>query len=190
MYKGFDNLDGFKKYIGVKAPNLYLMVFSFGLIHGFGLSTRLQMLPLAKHGLILKILSFNGGVEVGQIAALAIMLIFLSGWRKTTSFIKFSNVTNTLLIFVGFLLLLTQLHGYTHTQHVDSYPLNQDDHLHIHEEWGNTTIPKDNPTTSTDIKADETTTVSTKESIIEPEPLPIKKPKHYHHHGDGHMHSH
>lgn len=134
MYKGFDNLDGFKKYLNVKAPNLMWMVFAFGLIHGFGLSTRLQMLPLAEEGLVLRILAFNVGVEFGQIIALAIMLFLLSGWRKTASFKHFSNAANSLLIFVGFLLLLMQLHGYQHTSHPDEYPLNKDDHAHVHED--------------------------------------------------------
>lgn len=135
MYKGFENLDGFKKYFNVKVPNLLWMVFAFGLIHGFGLSTRLQMLPLAEDGLILRILAFNVGVEFGQIAALGIMLLVLSGWRKTASFTKFSNAANSLLIFVGFLLLLMQLHGYQHTSHPGEYPLNKDDHAHVHEDW-------------------------------------------------------
>jgi hypothetical protein len=82
IYKGFDNLDGFKKYLNVKAPNLLWMVFAFGLIHGFGLSTRLQMLPLADDGLVLRIIAFNVGVEFGQIAALSIMLLVFSGWPR------------------------------------------------------------------------------------------------------------
>ena len=135
MYKGFDNLDGFKKYLNVKAPNLLLMVFAFGLIHGFGLSTRLQMLPLPDEGLVMRILAFNVGVEFGQIVALSVMLVLLSGWRKMASFTKFSNAANSLLIFVGFLLLLMQLHGYQHTSHSEEYPINKDDHAHIHEDW-------------------------------------------------------
>jgi hydrogenase/urease accessory protein HupE len=51
IYKGFDNLDGFRKTLGVNPPNLLLMVLGFGLIHGFGLATRLQGLPLPKDGL-------------------------------------------------------------------------------------------------------------------------------------------
>src|SRR5215203_1235470 len=87
-YKAFDNLDGFKKYIQIQSPNLLGAVFLFGLIHGFGLSTRLQQLPLGQDGLVLRILSFNVGVEVGQIIALAGMWVFLSQWRKTESFGK------------------------------------------------------------------------------------------------------
>lgn len=141
MYKAFDNLDGFKKYLNVKAPNLLWMVFAFGLIHGFGLSTRLQMLPLAEDGLVLRILAFNVGVELGQIAALSIMLFLLSGWRKTASFFKFSKAANAGLMFLGFMLLLMQLHGYQHTQYSDDFPLNKDDHSHIHEDMNAASTP-------------------------------------------------
>jgi len=48
IYKAFDNNGGFHKYLGIKSPNLLLMVFLFGLIHGFGLSTRLRQLPLGE----------------------------------------------------------------------------------------------------------------------------------------------
>src|SRR5215212_9099832 len=95
-YRAFDNLDGFKRYIGVKPPNFVGAVFLFGLIHGFGLSTRLQQLPLGQEGLVLRILSFNVGVEIGQIVALTGMWFVLSNWRKTASFMKFSKVSNAL----------------------------------------------------------------------------------------------
>ena len=105
-----------------------------GLIHGFGLSTRLQQLPLPEEGLVLKILCFNLGVELGQIAALSVMLLILSGWRKSKSFVPFSNFTNSLLIALGTLLFLMQMHGYLHSSDPEEFPLNQDDHAHIHED--------------------------------------------------------
>lgn len=132
-YKAFENLEGFKKYLQVQSPNLTAVVFIFGLIHGFGLSTRLQQLPLGENGLVLKILSFNVGVEIGQIIALSIMLVLLSGWRKTDSFKKFSKATNVILLFAGGLLLLMQLHSFQHSQYPDDFPLNADDHHHAHE---------------------------------------------------------
>lgn len=139
-YKAFDNLDGFKKYFQMPSPNLTWMVFIFGLIHGFGLSTRLQQLPLGDHGLVLKIISFNVGVEVGQIIALCIMLIILLAWRKTTSFQRFSKAANVALMLAGGLLLLMQLHGYQHTAYSDNFPLNKDDHQHTHEEMQQNTL--------------------------------------------------
>jgi len=134
-YKAFDNLDGFKKYLQMSSPNLLWVVFIFGLIHGFGLSTRLQHLPLGDGGdLVLKILSFNVGVEAGQVIALSVMIVVLAVWRKRESFRHFSNVCNVVLILLGVLLFLMQLHGYQHTQFSGDFPLNQDDHWHIHEE--------------------------------------------------------
>ncbi len=124
--------DGLKKYIGTASPNLLGAVFGFGLIHGFGLSTRLQQLPLGHDGLVLKILSFNVGVEFGQIAALLVMGFVLNLWRSRPSFAKFSHVANVALLCVGVLLFLMQLHGYQHTRYPDDFPLNRDDHGHVH----------------------------------------------------------
>ncbi len=134
-YKGFDNLDGFKKYLNMKSPSLLFVVFIFGLIHGFGLSTRLQQLPLGDDmtGLILRILSFNVGVELGQVAALAGMLLFINAWRKnSSSFMQFSTVSNAGLIAAGLFLFGMQMHGYGHMAHSDEFPLNKDDHYHTH----------------------------------------------------------
>jgi hypothetical protein len=140
-YKGFDNNDGFQKYFGMKkAPNLLMMVFIFGLIHGFGLSTRLQQLPLGDKGMgmFFRIVSFNVGVEFGQILALAIMLVLLSGVRKTDLFKRFSKVANDGLILAGFMLLLMQLHGYLHTSGSDEFGFSEDSHLHHHIELDKT----------------------------------------------------
>jgi hypothetical protein len=136
MYKGFENIDGFKKYFQWEPPKLLNMVFIFGLIHGFGLSTRLQQLPLGddQMSMLLRILSFNVGVEVGQIVALSVMLIFLSGWRKAASFAKFSYAANVGLIAGGIFLFFMQFHGYWHTSDPDAYPINKDDHSHIHQD--------------------------------------------------------
>jgi len=109
FYKGFDNLHGFRKFFKIKPPNLLVLVFIFGLIHGFGLSTRLQQLPLGRDGLLLRILSFNLGVELGQVAALSAMLVLLNLWRKNASFMKFSTISNFGLIVAGLFLFLFQM---------------------------------------------------------------------------------
>lgn len=134
-YKGFDNIGGFEKFLKMKSPNLIKLVFCFGLIHGFGLSTRLQQLPLGNSGLLLKIISFNIGVELGQIIALSGMVLLLAGWRKTKSFSRFSAASNCGLIAAGALLLLMQLHGYSHEVFVDDLKFSKDSHAHVHAEW-------------------------------------------------------
>ncbi|MCD6212755.1 MAG: HupE/UreJ family protein [Sulfurovum sp.] len=134
IYKAFDNNKGFQNYLGVQSPNLLMMVLIFGLIHGFGLSTRLQQLPLGEQNwdMLLKIISFNVGVEIGQIIALIFMLILLTQWRKSPSFLRWSKVTNHALMFAGFMLLLMQLHGYLHTVNEEEFGFNKDAHYHIH----------------------------------------------------------
>ena len=137
MYKGFENIDGFRKYFSWEPPSLLKMVFAFGLIHGFGLSTRLQQLPLGDdaQSMLLRILYFNVGVELGQIIALTAMLILLRGWRKSSTFHKFAKAANVALIAGGIFLFNMQFHGYWHSSDPDSFPLNQDDHTHIHTDW-------------------------------------------------------
>jgi uncharacterized membrane protein len=134
-YKGFDNNQGFRNYLGVKAPNLLGVVFAFGLIHGFGLSTRLQQLPLGEDRLAMlgRILAFNVGVEIGQVVALLLMVLLLSSWRNRPSFQRFSRVANDGLVLAGALLFLMQMHGYLHGAYPDEFGFNADAHAHSHE---------------------------------------------------------
>jgi hydrogenase/urease accessory protein HupE len=133
IYKGFDNLDGFRKTLGVNPPNLLLMVLGFGLIHGFGLATRLQGLPLPKDGLIISILAFNVGVELGQIAALVVMVGVLTLMRRTPWFDLFAKLANVGLVAAGILLFLFQMHGFLHTRYPDEFGFSEDAHYHSHE---------------------------------------------------------
>jgi hypothetical protein len=128
IYKGFENLGGFKKWFSSTPPNLVLMVFIFGLIHGFGLSTRLQQIHLGNNGLIQSILSFNVGVELGQIAALAIVFPILLSMRGK-SFEKISKLSNWGLMIAGTFLLIYQLNGfYADNEH--HHEEKNDQHIH------------------------------------------------------------
>ena len=111
VYKGFDNLGGFKQFFG-KQPNTKIAVLIFGLFHGFGLATKLQEFKFDKEGLFTNLIGFNIGVEIGQFLALGLVLIVLGVWRRYPSYLKFSKITNTLLMAAGFLLLGFQLTGY------------------------------------------------------------------------------
>lgn len=137
IYKAFDNNKGFQNYFGMKqSPNILTMVLIFGLIHGFGLSTRLQQLPLGEQSgdMLLRIISFNVGVELGQILALIGMLIVLTGLRKLKEFNRYSKIANHFLMFLGFLLLLMQLHGYLHQSSPEANWFDKKSHMHIHED--------------------------------------------------------
>jgi hydrogenase/urease accessory protein HupE len=111
IYKGFDNLGGFTQYLG-KSPNAKLAVLIFGLFHGFGLATKLQEFQLPEEGLIVNLIAFNMGVELGQFTALAFILLVIKLWRKHPSFTQFATSTNCLLMSAGFMLMGYQLTGY------------------------------------------------------------------------------
>ncbi|WP_237113373.1 HupE/UreJ family protein [Pseudohongiella spirulinae] len=121
MYKGFENINGFERWLGFRAPNLLLMVFAFGLIHGFGLSARLQEVTLADDPALLgKILLFNVGVEVGQIVALLIMAVAIRAWQQVLVWPRISAWCNAGLIIAGAILLVLQLSGYAREQAANS----------------------------------------------------------------------
>ena len=97
VYKAFDNMDGFKRLFGFQ-PNTKVAVLIFGLFHGFGLATKLQEFTMSQTGLVTNIISFNVGVEIGQILALTAVLIALSYWRTHRGFLRHAFATNTQLI--------------------------------------------------------------------------------------------
>ena len=111
VYKAFDNMDGFKRFFGFQ-PNTRAAVLVFGLFHGFGLATKLQDFALSPNGLVANIVSFNVGVEIGQVVALTFVLLALSYWRTRSGFLRHAFVTNAVLMACGFLLVGYQLSGY------------------------------------------------------------------------------
>lgn len=112
VYKGFDNLGGFQRLLG-RQPDTRVAVCIFGLFHGFGLATKIQELQLPKEGLMTNLIAFNLGVEVGQFAALAFILLWINFWRKLPSFQRFSTVSNMLLMSAGLMLIGYQLAGFS-----------------------------------------------------------------------------
>jgi len=112
LYKGFENLGGFEKVFKVKSPNLLLMVFLFGLIHGFGLSTRLQSFEIGAAQFLPKIISFNVGVELGQIAALIPIVFLITRWQSKKGYPAFYKAANYYLVIAGVGLFIYQMYGY------------------------------------------------------------------------------
>jgi len=113
LYKGFENLQGFQKIFKINAPNLLLMVFAFGLIHGLGLSTRLQSFNMGQEQILLKILSFNVGVELGQVLALIPIIFLISKWKDKTTYPAFYKAANIYLVIAGIGLFAYQIYLYT-----------------------------------------------------------------------------
>ena len=111
VYKGFENLGGFKAVLGWQ-PDTRAAVLIFGLFHGFGLATKLQDFALSKNGLVANIVSFNIGVEIGQMVALTAVLIALTYWRARPGYLRHAYATNALLMTAGFVFVGYQLTGY------------------------------------------------------------------------------
>src|SRR5215208_5164737 len=111
VYKAFDNMDGFRRFFGFQ-PNTRAAVLVFGLFHGFGLATKLQEFDLSPNGLVANIVSFNVGVEIGQMLALTAVLIALTYWRTRSGFLQHAYATNALLMTAGFVFVGYQLAGY------------------------------------------------------------------------------
>jgi hypothetical protein len=111
VYKAFDNIDGFTQFFGWQ-PNTRAAVLVFGLFHGFGLATKLQDFALSRNGLVANIVSFNVGVEIGQVIALTAVVAALTYWRTRPGFLRHAVATNGALMACGFLLIGYQLSGY------------------------------------------------------------------------------
>lgn len=111
VYKALDNVGAYKTWFGYQ-PNTKAAVFIFGLFHGFGLATKLQDFTLSKDGLVPNIVSFNVGVEFGQLLALTFIILAMDYWRKTDAFVRQAFATNVILMSSGFLLFGYQLSGF------------------------------------------------------------------------------
>ncbi len=111
VYKAFDNLGGFEKLFG-RSPNQKLVVLLFGLVHGFGLATKLQDISLSREGLLENMIAFNIGVELGQLTALAFILTAMQLWRTRPGFVRQAATVNVLVMAAGFALIEMQLFGF------------------------------------------------------------------------------
>ena len=111
VYKAFENMGGFERVFGFR-PDTRAAVMVFGLFHGFGLATKLQELALPQNGLVQNIVSFNVGVEIGQVLALTAVLIAFTWWRARRGFLEHAFAANTALMAGGFVLIGYQFVGY------------------------------------------------------------------------------
>lgn len=60
----------------------WLIAFGFGLVHGFGFASALQELIVGKSNLLLSVLSFNAGVEIGQLTIVCALMPLLYLLKK------------------------------------------------------------------------------------------------------------
>jgi hypothetical protein len=110
-YKALDNMGAFQRWFGFQ-PNTKIATFGFGLIHGFGLATKALEYNISPDGLVTNLIFFNIGVELGQILALVAILIAITYWRKSGSFMKQAYHANAFMMMLGFLLMFYQITGF------------------------------------------------------------------------------
>ena len=84
---------------------------------------------------------------------------------------------------VGGLLFMMQLHGYQHSAYSDNYPLNKDDHSHVHADMASAMTPVALEGYQKPVKLTPRIEVETAPIKLEPAPST-------HSHGDGNNHSH
>jgi hypothetical protein len=111
VYKALDNLGAFQRWFGVQ-PNTKVATLIFGFFHGFGLATKIQEFEVSRDGLLANLISFNVGVEIGQLMALAAILIVMGYWRRTGSFLRHAYTANVAIMTAGFVLIGYQLTGF------------------------------------------------------------------------------
>lgn len=111
VYKALDNMGAFQRWFNVQ-PDTKIATFIFGLFHGFGLATKILDYQMPEDGMLANLIFFNIGVEIGQILALAAILIAISFWRRSGSFFKHAYNANAIMMMLGFLLMGYQITGY------------------------------------------------------------------------------
>ncbi|MBS4045118.1 MAG: HupE/UreJ family protein [Alphaproteobacteria bacterium] len=111
VYKALDNLGAFQRWFGIQ-PDTKLATLIFGLFHGFGLASKIIDYDISPDGLLPNLIAFNVGVEIGQLLALAAILIAMGYWRRTSSFLRHAYTANVAMMTAGFVLIGYQLTGY------------------------------------------------------------------------------
>ncbi|KAA3616737.1 MAG: HupE/UreJ family protein [Calditrichaeota bacterium] len=111
VYKALDNMGAYERWFGFQ-PSTKLATHVFGLIHGFGLATKIIEYQVSPDGLIPNLIAFNVGVEIGQILGLIVIFILISYWRRFGNFIQHAYRANVALMAGGFVFVGYQLAGY------------------------------------------------------------------------------
>ncbi len=111
VYKALDNMGAYQRWFGFQ-PNTKIATLVFGLFHGFGLAAKILDYKVSPDGLIPNLISFNIGVELGQLMGLAMILIAMGFWRRSGDFMRHAYAAQVVLMAGGFLLVGYQLTGF------------------------------------------------------------------------------
>lgn len=111
VYKALDNMGAYQRWFGFQ-PKTKAATLIFGLFHGTGLASKILDYKISDDGLLPNLLAFNVGVEIGQLAALAVILIIMGYWRKSLNFLRQAYTANVIMMSLGFMLMGLHITGY------------------------------------------------------------------------------
>jgi hypothetical protein len=111
VYKALDNLGAFQRWFGFQ-PDTRGATLVFGFLHGFGLASKIIEYNISADGLVPNLLAFNAGVEIGQLLALAAILLVMRYWRATPAFARQAYAANVAMMTAGFSLMGIQIAGF------------------------------------------------------------------------------
>jgi hypothetical protein len=79
----------------------WLVSFLFGLVHGFGFAAVLRELALPRAALVTSLVTFNLGVEVAQVAIVALVVPLLSALARTRLHAPFTRMASAVIGSLG-----------------------------------------------------------------------------------------
>jgi hypothetical protein len=94
-YVGFENL------LARDVRHRWRITFIFGLVHGFGFANILREMELPRSALALSLFTFNVGVEIGQIAIVALLWPLVRYVQSTRYRVPVVRVASSIIIMCG-----------------------------------------------------------------------------------------
>jgi hydrogenase/urease accessory protein HupE len=82
VFVAMEIVRGLRGAPGLTARAPWVVAFSFGLLHGFGFAGALAEVGLPQKAIPVALLTFNVGVEVGQLIFVAVVLAAAAAWRR------------------------------------------------------------------------------------------------------------
>ena len=111
VYKALDNLGAYQRWFGFQ-PSTKIATFTFGLVHGTGLASKLLDYKISEDGLLENLIAFNVGVEIGQLLALGGILLIMGYLRRHPSISRHAAFANVLLMCAGLGFIWLHMSGY------------------------------------------------------------------------------
>ena len=87
----------------------WVVSFGFGLVHGFGFSSALREVGLPADGVLVPLVGFNAGVELGQGLVVAVALPALLAVRRRTEGRRWIRGSSLVILLVGLVLFVERV---------------------------------------------------------------------------------